>query len=138
MRTFDEVPPEKHKEISIKVLKHCLKYYFKLNSNMYPQSCVVRREDSFTNSSGDISSLKLDIDRVIQILPLKLRKIVILSFIIDVPVAKICSMLSFRFRVVFYRKLDEAFNLMYQELGPNWLRTKQFIATSSGDFSNEN
>lgn len=131
MRTFDEVPPEKHKEISIKVLKHCLKYYFKLNSNMYPQSCVVRREDSFTNSiTGDIFSLKLDIDRVIKTLPLKLRKIVILSFIMDVPVAKICSMLSFRFRVDFYRKLDEAFNLMYKELGPEWLRTKKFPSVS--------
>ena len=131
LRTFDEVPSEEHRAVCIKVLKHCLKYYFKLNSNMYPQSCVVRKEDSFTNNiTGDIFSLKLDIDRVIQSLPLKSRKIIILSYIMDIPKNKICSMLSFRFRVDLYRRLDEAFNLMYIELGPEWLRTKNYERTT--------
>jgi len=123
MKTFDDVPPERHKEISIKVIKYCLKAYFKLSSTMYPQSSVVRQEDALNAYPGDIFSLKIDIDRAISILSLKLRKIIIMAFIIDIPVAKICSMLGYKFRVDFYRKLDEAFNAMYEELGPQWLRT---------------
>lgn len=123
MKTFDEVPPELHKEVAIKVIKHCLKSYYKMSSSMYPQSSVVREADAMNTYPGDIFDLKLDIDRAVGVLSLKLKKIIIMHFIIDVPVDKICSMLGYKFRVDFYRKLDEAFNDMYNELGPQWLRT---------------
>jgi hypothetical protein len=123
IKTFDEVPPEQHKEVAIKVIKHCLKSYYRMSSSMYPQSSVVRETDAMNTYPGDIFNLKLDIDRAIGVLSLKLQKIIIMHFIIDVPVDKICAMLGYKFRVDFYRKLDEAFNCMYDELGENWLRT---------------
>jgi hypothetical protein len=101
MKTFDDIPPERHKEISIKVLKHCLKAYYKLSGTMFPQSSIIRQEDALNAYPGDIFSLKIDIDRAISILSLKLRKIIIMAFIIDIPVAKICSMLGYKFRVDF-------------------------------------
>jgi hypothetical protein len=123
LRTFDEVPPELHKEVAIKVIKHCLKAYYRMSSSMYPQSSVVRESDAMNTYPGDIFNLKLDIDRAVGVLPLKLKKIVIMHFIMDVPVDKICNQLGFKFRVDLYRSLDRTFDLMYKELGENWLRT---------------
>ena len=123
IRTFDDVPKEQHKEISIKVIKHCLKNYYRMSSSMFPQSSVVREADAANTYPGDIFNLKLDIDKAIGVLPLKLKKIIIMLFIMDVPVDKACQMLGFKFRVDTYRSLDRAFDLMYQELGNQWLRT---------------
>ena len=123
IRTFDEIPAEKHKEVAIKVIKHCLKSYYRMSSSMYPQSSVIRETDAALTVPGDIFNLKLDIDAAIAILPLKLKKIVIMLFLCDIPVDKACSMLGYRFRVDTYRNLDRAFDLMYDHLGPNWLRT---------------
>jgi len=123
IKTFDEVPPELHKEVAIKVIKHCLKAYYRMSSSMFPQSSVVREADAMNTYPGDIFNLKLDIDRAIGILPLKLKKIIIMLFIMDVPVDKACAMMGFKFRVDVYRSLDRAFDLLYQELGTQWLRT---------------
>ena len=123
MKTFDEVPPELHKEIAIKVIKHCLKSYYKMSNSMYPQSSVMRETDAMNTYPGDIFNLKLDIDRAIGVLSLNYKKIIIMHFIMDIPVDKICSMLGFKFRVDFYRALDNAFEKMYTYLGTEWLRT---------------
>ena len=101
MRTFDEVPPEKHKEIAIKVIKLALKSYYKLTEDMYPSTGAVKTETVTSYHPGDIFCLKIDIDRAIEQLPLNLRKIIIMAFIVGWPVSKICSALGFKFRVDF-------------------------------------
>jgi hypothetical protein len=123
IKTFDDVPAEMHKEVAVKVIKHCLKQYYRMSNSMYPQSSVLRETDAMNTYPGDIFNIKLDIDKAVDTLSLRLKKIIIMHFIMDVPVGKVCSLLGYKFRVDLYRKLDEAFNVMYEELGPNWLRT---------------
>lgn len=122
MRTFDDVPPEKHKEVAINVVKLCLKSYHKLDDDMHPQHGAVKTETASTNYPGDLFCIKMDIDRAIEILPLHTRKVVILAFIAGLSVGKICAMMGFKFRVDFYRTLDAALEQMYAYLGANWLR----------------
>ena len=100
-RTFDEVPSEKHKEIAIKVIKHCLKAYSRMSNSMYPQSSVIREVDAMNTYPNDIFDLKMDIDAAINALPLKYRKIILMHFILDIPVDKICSASGYKFRVDF-------------------------------------
>lgn len=127
MKTFNDIRPEEHKEICIKVLKYWLKNYYKLDGISSPQSSILKQDDLIASITdpGDSFCLKLDIERAINKLPLRLRKIIYLFSIIGMPVGKICLMLSLRFRVDLYRKLDEAFNLMYIELGEDWLRDQE-------------
>jgi DNA-directed RNA polymerase specialized sigma24 family protein len=101
MRTFDEIPPEKHKDVAIKVIKLALKSYYKLAEDMYPATGAVKTEAMGNMHPGDTFCLKIDIDRAIEQLPLKLRKIIIMAFIVGWPVSKICSALGFKFRVDF-------------------------------------
>jgi hypothetical protein len=124
VKTFDEIPPEQHKEMAINVIKLCLKSYHKLSEDMYPQSGAVKTEASMKTYPGDIFCIKIDIDRAINILPFQLRKVVIMAFIAGLPVSKICAMLGFKFRVDFYRTLDNALQAMYVYLGENWLRNQ--------------
>jgi hypothetical protein len=123
LRTFNDVSLEKHKETCIKVIKHCLKQYYKLDSEMFPQSGAVKTE-TVTNTSylGDIFCIKLDIDRAIAQLPLQFKKIVIMHFIVDFPIHKLCPMMAMKYRVDAYRPLNHAFELLYEYLGLNWLR----------------
>jgi len=125
-RTFDDVTPEDHKEIAIKVLKHWLKNYYKLDGIAFPQSSIIRQEDLVSGSlySGDAFCMKMDIEDAINTLPLRLKKIIYLHYIIGFPVGKICLMLGFKFRVDLYRRLEECFMSMYEFLGPQWLRTQ--------------
>lgn len=125
MRTFDDVSPEKHKEISIKVLKYWLKNIYKMDGLSTPSNGVIKQEDILLQSQqlGNVFCLKLDITAAIDTLPLRLKKIVYLHYIIGFPVSKICLMLGFKFRVDLYRRLDECFEIMYDFLGPNWLRS---------------
>jgi DNA-directed RNA polymerase specialized sigma24 family protein len=101
VRTFDDIPADKHKEIAIKVIKFALKSYYKLAEDMYPATGAVKTETMSNLHPGDIFCLKIDIDRAIQQLPLNLRKIIIMAFIVGWPVSKICSALGFKFRVDF-------------------------------------
>lgn len=101
IKTFDEIPTERHEEICIKVIKHCLKAYYKLDGDMTAQPGVVKTEAVINTYPGDIFCIKIDIDRAINMLPLKLRKIIIMHFIVGFPVSKICAMLGFKFRVDF-------------------------------------
>jgi len=125
VRTFDDVSPEKHKEISIKVLKYWLKNIYKMDGLSTPSNGVIKQEDILLQSQqlGNVFCLKLDITAAIDTLPLRLKKIVYLHYIIGFPVSKICLMLGFKFRVDLYRRLDECFEIMYDFLGPNWLRS---------------
>lgn len=124
MRVFDDIPEEKHKEMAIKVIKLCLKSYYKLSEEMYPQTGAVKTEAIVNTYPGDIFCIKMDIDKAINCLPLQLRKITLMAFIMGWPVSKICNTLGFKFRVDFYRALDNAFEIMYTHLGPNWLRNQ--------------
>jgi hypothetical protein len=54
MRTFNEVPPEKHKEMAINVIKFCLKSYHRLSEEMYPQTGAVKTEASTKIYPGDV------------------------------------------------------------------------------------
>ena len=123
-KTFNEVPPEKHKEVCFKVLKYWLKSYYKLNISAFPQSSVLKQDELLngTMDSGDSLCLKLDIDNAIAKLPLKLKKMIYLSYILDMPVKKIKILLNYKFRIDCYRKLDECFEKLYEILGTNWLR----------------
>jgi len=127
MKTFNEIPPEMHEKYCKKVLKYCLKNYGKLNSNIYPQSCVMRPEDIATNHlNGEIFDIKLEIDQVIETLPLQLKKIIIVSKILDLNSETTCMLLGLKYRVEENRKVDEAIHFMYEKLGPNWLRAEPF------------
>lgn len=125
-KTFDDVPPEHHKEVCFKVLKYWLKNYYKLDGMAFPQSSILKQEELVTGATfaGDSFCLKMDIEAAIATLPLRLKKIVYLHYIIGLPVGKICTMLGFKFRVDLYRRLEECFECMYALLGPNWLLTK--------------
>jgi hypothetical protein len=121
-KLLEKTNKDKNKEISIQVIKHCLKYYYHLNTDMYPQSSAVKTEVSINPYHGNMFCMKMDIDETIQKLPPKLKKIIIMHFIMDLPVGKICAMLGFKFRIDFYRALSSAFDAMYEHLGENWLR----------------
>jgi hypothetical protein len=127
LRTFDDITPEDHKEICIKVLKYWLKNYYKLDGMAFPQSSILKQDDILAENTypGDLFCLKLDIERAINKLPLRLKKIIYLFSIIGFPVGKICLMLGFKFRVDLYRRLEECFESMYAELGPDWLRKQE-------------
>lgn len=119
----DKINDKKYKDTCIKVIKHCLKYYYHLNADMYPQSTAVKTFDfSLSPFYGNMFCIKLDIDKTIQTLPPKLKKIIIMHFIMDLPVGKICAMLGFKFRIDFYRALSSRFDIMYDELGERWLK----------------
>lgn len=125
-KTFDDVPSEAHKEVCFKVLKHWLKNYYKLSGMAFPQSSILKQEELIKGATyaGDSFCLKLDIEKAINALPLRLKKIIYLHYIIDLPVGKICTMLSYKFRVDLYRRLEECFECMYEVLGPNWLKNE--------------
>jgi hypothetical protein len=110
------------KENCIQVIKYCLKYYYHLNTDMYPQSSAVKTEVAVNPYYGNMFCIKMDMDETIQKLPPKLKKIIIMHFIMDLPVGKICAMLGFKFRIDFYRALSSAFDAMYEHLGENWLK----------------
>ena len=125
MYNFDNIPPNQHKAICIKFIKEWLKHYYKFQVTDSPQSSILRPQTNTLETTYPNTSFcdKLDIDRAIEELPLKLRKIVYMHFIIGYSVAKVCTMLGFKFRVNFYRKLDEAYELMYESLGYTWLKS---------------
>ena len=127
VKTFDDIKPEDHKEICIKVLKYWLKNYYKLDGIVSPQSSILKQDDINGDNSypGDSFCLKLDIERAINKLPLRLKKVIYLFSIIGYPVGKICLMLGFKFRVDLYRRLEECFDCMYEELGTDWLRSQE-------------
>ena len=126
-RTFDDILPEDHKEVSIKVLKHWLKNYYKLDGMAFPQSSILKQDELVSGNTypGDSFCLKLDIEDAINTLPLRLKKIIFLHYIIGFPVGKICLMLGFKFRVDLYRRLEECFEALYAHLGTDWLRTER-------------
>lgn len=126
-RTFEDITLEDHKEISIKVLKHWLKNYYKLDGLSFPQSSILKQEDivAGNSNSGDTFCMKMDIEAAINTLPLRLKKIIYLHYIIGFPVGKICLMLGFKFRVDLYRRLEECFDAIYLHLGKNWLRERR-------------
>jgi len=64
---------------------------------------------------------KVQIEEALEKLPLRLRKIIYLYFVLGIPVAKICTLLGYKFRVNFYRKLDECFENLYDIIGDNFL-----------------
>lgn len=123
-KTFKDIPPEKHKQICIKVLKFWLKSYYKLNNNIFPRSSVLKQEEYINGvtDSGDSFCLKMDIDDAIEHLPLHLKKIIYLNYILDLPISKIILMLNYKYRIDGYRSLDECFEHLYNYLGPEWLR----------------
>lgn len=124
-RTFNDVPPECHKQVCFKVLKFWLKSYYKLNAGAFPQSSVLRQEELINGAVdvGDSFALKMDIDNAIEALPLGLKKIIYLNYILDLPVNKTCLILGLKFRVDAYRRLDECFEKLYESLGSNWLQS---------------
>jgi hypothetical protein len=128
VKTFDDVAQENHKEICIKVLKYWLKNYYKLDGMAFPQSSILKQEDMSRGNTypGDTFCLKLDIERAIDKLPFHLKKIIYLFSIVGFPVGKICLMLGFKFRVDLYRRLEECFDKMYEELGSDWLKSEEF------------
>lgn len=123
-RNFDEVPQEHHKEISLKAIKECLRYYHQLGTAMYPKSSAVHRETVHNFNNVDALSMRMDVDRAISTLSLKSRKIIILLWIMQMTVTQVCYMLGYKHRVDVYRRSDEAYEAMYQALGDNWLRSK--------------
>lgn len=123
-RNFDDIPPEKYKEVALKTIKACLKNYHQLNSSMYPQSSAVHKGIVHNFKNIDAFSLKLDIDKAINSLSLKSKKIIILLWILQMPLLTVRDMLGFKHRVDIYRRSNEAYDAMYEFLGTNWLRTR--------------
>lgn len=121
LSVLESSSPEEMQSYSLEAIKYCLKNYHRLTSALYPQSQAVKQQHLTEENPVDALCFKADIDRAIATLPANLRKIIILHHVIDLSVNKICNMLAMRFRIDLYRKLDEAYRLIYAELGIEWL-----------------
>ena len=123
-KTFDEISVKKHELYAIRAIQFCLKYYHQLETESYSKLLAVKSKYQEDNLLSETWCLKLDIDEAIAKLPLKLRKFVILRYVLDLPVDKIHKILGMKFPINVYRILNICNKELYKILGPNWLRSK--------------
>src|ERR1700733_6074859 len=98
---------KKIKDKNVEVLKHVLKNYYKMDTALYPSSGIKKQEDLIISPEENSYLLKMEIDVAIAKLPLELRKTILLHYIFDLPIGKICDMQGLKYRVDAYRRLDE-------------------------------
>jgi DNA-directed RNA polymerase specialized sigma24 family protein len=91
----------KQKDSQKSKLRRVLKLYPLLQSEDVYRG--IHHVDERSTNHESLMHVKQVLDDAISSLPLKQRKIIILTFLMDVPVDKICSMLNFKFRVDLYR-----------------------------------